>query len=369
MNRFISLVIKEFNHIFRDRRTLLILFGIPVMQVLIFGYVVNSDFKNIGISVLDRSNDSHTARIATKILSSGYFEYHGNIYSEEEITGKFKSGKVKAVLVFESDFGKHLNNSETAHLQVITDASDPNIARTIVGYITGIVMAYQAEITPPGIDAVLIDAQPRMVFNENLVSAYMFVPGIMATILMLISALLTSISVTREKELGTMEVILVSPLNPTQVILGKVTPYILLAFLNAMVILLLGYFVFGLPVNGSLLLLLAELLLYITLSLSLGILISTIAKSQQIAMFISLFALMLPTILLSGFIFPIENMPKVLQWLSTILPPRWFLIILKDIMLKGNGLAQVWNETLILAGMTIFFLFAAVRKFTIRLQV
>ena len=236
MNRFISLVIKEFNHIFRDRRTLLILFGIPVMQVLIFGYVVNSDFKNIGISVLDRSNDSHTARIATKILSSGYFEYQGNIYSEEEITGKFKSGKVKAVLVFESDFGKHLNNSETANLQVITDASDPNIARTIVGYITGIVMAYQAEITPPGIDAVLIDAQPRMVFNENLVSAYMFVPGIMATILMLISALLTSISVTREKELGTMEVILVSPLNPTQVILGKVTPYILLAFLNAMVI-------------------------------------------------------------------------------------------------------------------------------------
>lgn len=369
MNRFKSLLVKEFNHIFRDRRTLLVLFGIPVMQILIFGYVVNSDFKNIGIAVLDRSSDSHTTMMTAKILSSGYFEYQGTIYAEEEIAGKFKTGKVKAVLIFESGFGKHLNNSETARLQVITDASDPNVARTIVGYLTGIIMDYQSEALRLPAESVLIDAQPRMVFNENLASAYMFVPGIMAMILMLISALLTSISVTREKELGTMEVILVSPLKPAQIILGKVTPYILLAFLNAIVILLLGFFVFGLPVNGSLILLLGELLLYITLSLSLGILISTIAKSQQIAMFISLFALMLPTVLLSGFIFPIENMPKVLQWLSAILPPRWFLIILKDIMLKGNGLAQVWNETLILVGMTVFFLFAAVRKFTIRLQV
>ncbi|MFA6352365.1 MAG: ABC transporter permease, partial [Bacteroidales bacterium] len=196
-----------------------------------------------------------------------------------------------------------------------------------------------------------------------------FVPGTMALILMLICALLTSISVTREKELGTLEVILVSPLHPVQIILGKVLPYIFLAFINGLVILLLGRIVFGLPILGSPILLLAELLLYISLALSLGILISTIAKSQQSAMFVSLFALMLPTVLLSGFIFPIENMPVILQWASAILPPRYFIIILKDIMLKGNGLAVVWPETLILAGMTVLLLFIAIKKFTIRLAI
>jgi len=369
MRRFISLVKKEFNHIFRDRRTLLILFGIPVMQILIFGYVVRSDFKNIGIAVLDQSSDGHTQKILNKILSSGYFNFSGNIYNELGISDQFKTGKIKAVLVFEPDFGKKLDNGQLANIQIITDASDPNVANTALGYLSGIIRSYQAEMAGKSIGQLAIEPQYRMVFNENLVSAYMFVPGTMALILMLISALLTSISVTREKELGTLEVILVSPLRPAQIIIGKVTPYILLAFINGLLILLLGYFVFGLPVSGSLVLLLAELLLYITLSLALGILISTIAKSQQNAMFMSLFVLMLPTVLLSGFIFPIENMPLILQWISAILPPRWFIIILKDIMLKGNGLEYVWNETLILMGITAILLIAAIRKFSIRLQV
>lgn len=369
MNRFISLVKKEFNHIFRDRRTLLILFGIPVMQILIFGYVVNSDFKNIGIAVLDRSGDAHTQKIINKIFSSGYFNFTGNIHDAEGISGQFKTGKVKAVLVFETDFGKNLDNGLSAKIQIITDASDPNVANTTVGYVSGIIRSYQSELAGPTIGQAIVETQYRMVFNENLISAYMFVPGTMALILMLISALLTSISVTREKELGTLEVILVSPLKPSQIIIGKVAPYVLLAFANGLLILLLGYFVFGLPVSGSLVLLLAELLLYITLSLSLGILISTIARSQQIAMFMSLFVLLLPTVLLSGFIFPIENMPVILQWLSAVLPPRWFIIILKDIMLKGNGLVYIWDETLILMVMTAIFLIAAIRKFSIRLQV
>lgn len=369
MNRFISLVKKEFNHIFRDRRTLLILFGIPVMQILIFGYVVRSDFKNIGIAVLDQSSDSHTQKLQNKIFSSGYFNYCGNIHDEQSIPDQFKTGRVKAVIVFQAGFGTELDNGRVAHLQIITDASDPNVANTALGYLSGIVRTYQAEIAGPGSGQLIIEPGYRMVFNENLVSAYMFVPGTMALILMLISALLTSISVTREKELGTLEVILVSPLKPAQIIIGKVAPYVFLAFLNGLVILLLGYFVFGLPVSGSLVLLLAELLLYITLSLALGILISTMANSQQNAMFISLFVLMLPTVLLSGFIFPIENMPVILQWVSAILPPRWFIVILKDIMLKGNGLAYVWQETLILIAMTLVLLLAAIRKFSIRLQV
>jgi ABC-2 type transport system permease protein len=368
MNRFISLVKKEFNHIFRDRRTLLILFGIPVMQILIFGYVVNSDFKNIGLAVLDKSGDPHTQKIISKIFSSGYFNFAGNFHDDEGISEHFKTGKVKAVIVFEADFSKKLDDGKVAAVQIITDASDPNVANTTVGYISGIIRSYQAELPGGSGGRLLVEPTYRMVFNENLISAYMFVPGTMALILMLICALLTSISVTREKELGTLEVILVSPLGPAQIIIGKVAPYVLLAFLNGLVILLLGFFVFKLPVSGSLVLLLAELLLYITLSLALGILISTIAKSQQIAMFVSLFALMLPTVLLSGFIFPIENMPLILQWVSAILPPRWFIIILKDIMLKGNGLAYIWDETLILMVMTIIFLFAAIRKFSVRLK-
>jgi len=368
MRRFISLVKKEFNHIFRDRRTLLILFGIPVMQILIFGYVVRSDFKNIGIAGLDQSGDAHTQKILNKNFSTGYFKFSGNIYNADGISDQFKTGKVKAVLEFEPDFGNKLDNGQSANIQIITDASDPNLANTTVGYISGIIRSYQAELTGQTVGQLIVEPQYRMVFNENLISAYMFVPGTMALILMLISALLTSISVTREKELGTLVVILVSPLQPAQIIIGKVTPYVLLAFINGLVILLLGYFIFGLPISGSLVLLLAELLLYISLSLALGILISTIAKNQQNAMFMSLFVLMLPTILLSGFIFPIENMPLVLQWVSAVLPPRWFIIILKDIMLKGNGLAFVWDETLILIGMTAILLIAAIRKFSIRLQ-
>lgn len=208
----------------------------------------------------------------------------------------------------------------------------------------------------------------RMMFNEQMKGVYMFVPGIMAMILMLISALLTSISIVREKELGTMEVLLVSPLRPIQIIIGKVTPYILLSLVNAVTIIVLGNLVFGMPVQGSTLLLLAETILFIIMALSLGILISTATNSQQTAMFISMLALMLPTILLSGFIFPISNMPGILQVLCQLIPPRWFIVIIKNIMLKGTGFYYVWFETLVLAIMTVFFIFVSYKKFKIRLE-
>jgi ABC-2 type transport system permease protein len=196
----------------------------------------------------------------------------------------------------------------------------------------------------------------------------MFVPGTMALILMLVSAMMTSISITREKETGTMEAILVSPLTPVQIIAGKVTPYILLSFINAVIIILMGYFIFKLPVNGSLLLLFGETILFITVALSLGIMISTISDSQVVAMFISAFALLLPTMLLSGFIFPIANMPEILQWLCKIMPPTYFITILKSVMLKGTGFAEIWPETLILAGMLVFFLGISSIRFKSRLQ-
>jgi ABC-2 type transport system permease protein len=367
MHSFLSFVSKEFKHIFRDKKTLVVLFGIPIMQILIFGFVISYDFKDIGVAVFDQANDSHSQRISTKIFSSGYFIEQEEIETEKQIEQRFRSGKVRAVVVFPEGFSKSLENDNYSEIQVITDASDPNLANAIVNYLSGIIRQYQQEIQYVSGDSPILSAEIRMVYNENLEGPFMFVPGTMAMILMIICALLTSISVTREKELGTMEVLLVSPLRPTQIIIGKVTPYILLAFINAIVILLMGTMVFGLPINGSALLLMAELLLYIFLALSLGMFISTVAKSQQVAMFISLFALMLPTILLSGFIYPIENMPKILQLISTIIPPRWFIIIIKDIMLKGNGIAYVWQETLILMAITTIFILGSIKKFQIRM--
>jgi ABC-2 type transport system permease protein len=214
----------------------------------------------------------------------------------------------------------------------------------------------------------LITPEIRMVFNPELKGVFMFVPGTIAMILMLICALMTSISIVREKELGTMEVLLVSPLKPLQIIIGKVIPYVAFSFIDALIIIILGFFVFGLPLQGNLILLLFECLLFIILALSLGILISTATNSQQIAMMLSMVALLLPTILLSGFVFPIENMPRILQWLCQAMPPKYFIIILKNVMIKGTGLKYVWKETLILAGMTLFFIFMASKKFKIRLE-
>jgi ABC-2 type transport system permease protein len=213
-----------------------------------------------------------------------------------------------------------------------------------------------------------INTEHKMLFNPELKSVFMFVPGVITILLMLVSAMMTSISIAREKELGTMEVLLVSPLKPFQIVVGKVIPYVVLSFINAITILLMAFFVFGMPFHGSLVLLLAETMLFIVMALSLGILISTVAKNQQIAMMMSMFALMLPAILLSGFIYPIENMPMVLQWLCNIMPTKWFIIIVKDIMLKGVGMAYVWEETLIIVGMTILFIGLSVRKFKIRLE-
>lgn len=369
MKRYWGFVLKEFYHIFRDFRTLLILFGIPVAQVLIFGFVISNEIKDVRISILDYSRDEMTRKITHKIVSGGYFELYSVLSGDDEIEPAFRNGYVKEVIIFEPGFAENYGKTGQASLRIVADASDANTGRLISNYTQGIIMNYLGEISagkeqPP----YTINALTRMYFNQGLKGVYMFVPGTMAMILMLISALMTSISITREKEMGTMEVLLVSPLKPVQIILGKVTPYIGLAFVNAIMILILGYMVFKLPFNGNIVLLLLESILYIVLALSLGIFISTVAKNQQMAMFISMLALMLPTILLSGFIFPVENMPVILQWLSTLMPPRWFIIILKNIMLKGTGIFFIWKETLILLAMTTFFIAMSVKRFKIRLE-
>ena len=369
MKRFLGFVKKEFLHIFRDYRTLFILFGIPAAQILIFGYAVSTDIKNAGVAILDMSHDEITEKLTDKIISSGFFRKTETLLNYNDIDKIFKKGKTKAVIIFEHDFGKKLIGEGKSSLSIIADGSEPNTATLVTNYTTAIVNNFTADLAGPTLNNSLrISPEVKMLYNPELKSHFMFVPGVVTLILILICALMTSVTITREKEFGTMEVLLVSPLRPIQIILGKVMPYFILSFINVLLILVLSWLVFGLPVKGSLILLLAECMLYIMMSLTLGILISTVSSNMQQAIFISLVGLMLPTVLLSGFIFPIENMPKIYDYVSSILPPRYFIVIIKNIMIKGTGLMYIWKETLILIVMTVVFIGLSVRNFKIRLE-
>jgi len=368
MKRFIGFIKKEFYHIFRDRRSLFILFGMPIAQILLFGFAVTNEINNVKVAIYDKANDVESQKLIQNIAASEYFQVDSMIYNEDEVESVFKQGQVKAVLVFENNFAQKLTKEGIANIQVITDATEPNTAMTITNYIGAILQKYMGDLNKNTQMPYQIKAQTRMLYNPELKSVFMFVPGVMTIILMLVSAMMTSISITREKEIGTMEILLVSPLKPIQVILGKVFPYIFLSIINAVMILLLGFFIFGMPMQGSYIMLGLESVLFIISALALGILISTISETQQTAMMISLMGLLLPVILLSGFIFPIASMPKPLQLFSNIVPATWYITILKGIMLKGVGISVLWKETLVLLGMTIFFIALSIKKYKIRLE-
>jgi len=360
-------IVKEFHHIFRDFRTMIILFGMPVVQVLLFGFAITTDIKDAQIAILDKSNDYMTHEITNKLLSSGYFILGANLDKDDQIDKAFKKGNIREAVIFEKNFAEKIETEKKASVQIIADDSDPNMANLLFNYSQSILMDYQRQLYKDKKFPLQIQVETQMLYNPELKSVYMFVPGTITILLMLISAMMTSISIAKEKELGTMEVLLVSPLKPFQIVVGKVIPYVILSCINAIIILMLSFFVLGMPVQGSLIFLLAETVLFIFMSLSLGIFISTVSQTQQIAMMLSMFVLMLPTILLSGFIFPIENMPVVLQYFSMIMPSRWFIIIIKAIMLKGSGILFLWKETLILVGLTLFFITMSVKKFKVRL--
>ena len=271
------------------------------------------------------------------------------------------------VVVLPENFERDLQHFNKAQVQLIADASDPNVANTLTNYATAIINDYQRRITDNKKAPYTINAELRMLYNPQGVGAYSFVPGVMAMVLMLVCTMMTAITVVREKETGTMEIMLVSPMQPVKIILAKAVPYLLLSAINVASILLLSVFVLNVPVNGSLLLLIGESILFILTCLAFGLLISTGTDSQQTAMFISLVGMFLPTVMLSGFMFPVENMPLPLQIISNIVPAKWFYIIVKDVMIKGAGIETVWKETLILTGMMLFLLVMAIRKFKIRL--
>jgi ABC-2 type transport system permease protein len=368
MKQLLGFIRKEFRHIFRDPRTMIILFGIPIVQLLLFGYVITTEIKDAHIAILDKSNDEVTREITHKLLSSGYFKLDEMLDNEGQIDNIFRKGNIKEVVVFEQDFGKKLERDGRADVQVIADASDPNTAQLLSNYTNAIVQDYLQKKFINYHVPYEVKPQVRMLFNKSLEGAFMYVPGTMALILIIISAMMTSITIVREKEMGTMEILLVSPLKSHHIIIGKVTPYLILSVINAVTIVVLGNLVFGVPVRGSLILLMFVVTLYIMLALSLGILISTMAASQFSAMFVSILGLMLPTMLLSGFIYPIDNMPEVLQVLSNIMPARWFIEAVKAVMLKGVGAGYIWKQLLIMAGMTVVFLGISMKKFKLRLE-
>ncbi len=367
MKQFLAFVRKEFYHIFRDKRTLMVLFGMPIAQLLLFGFAITTEVNNANIGIYNQSPGQFSNDLVQRMTGSDFFRLSANINSEAEMLEAFQTNKLKMVVVIPPKFEQNVT-AGNAKIQLIADGSDPNLATILTSSAEAVIMTWMKERAGTNIQIETIDPQVRWHYNPELKSAEMFVPGVVTIILMLVSAMLTSISITREKELGTIEILYVSPLKPAVIIVGKVLPFAILSIINAILILLVAWLVFSVPVNGSVVLLLFEMLLFIMTSLGLGVLISTVADSQQTALMLSLFGLMMPTILLSGFIFPIANMPLPLQVISNIIPAKWFLIIIKNIMLKGIGMAYIWKETLILLGMTAFFIGVSVKKFKIRLQ-
>jgi len=365
MKELIVFIKKEFKHIFRDPRTLLILFGLPIAQVFLFGYAITNEVKDANITVWDQSNDVMSKKLISKLLATDYFKLASVSQSYDDISNGFRSGEHMLALVIPPKFAKKFSDDDVK-VQLLSDASDPNQANLLSNYASAIIFGFMREelgYTPPN----QIVSEVRMTYNPELKGVFLFVPGVITVILMIVSTLLTSIALTREKELGTMEILLVSPLKPGIIVVGKVLPYLLLSFFNAMIILVLGFTVFEMPMMGNFGLLVLELILFIIAALSIGIFISTKTASQQVAMMISLFALMLPTILLSVFIFPIDSMPWPLQALSYIMLPKYFIIIVKGIMLQGVGLGVLWPQTLIILGYIVVFTVASIKSFNIRL--
>lgn len=366
--QFLSFVKKEFLHIWRDKRTMFILLGMPIFQIVIFGFALTNEVKNSKIAVLDQSKDAASVSLIQELDASRYFDVQQNLTSYKEIETAFRKGKIKLAVVLPGQFDEDLQHINKASVQLIADASDPNVASTLTNYATAVIMDFQSRITSNKKLPYSINVETRMLYNPQLKGAYNFVPGVMAMVLLLVCTMMTAITIVREKEMGTMEVMLVSPMKPQMVVFSKAVPYLLLSAVNITSILLLSVFVLEVPINGSLALLAAESILFTLVALSLGLLISTITDSQQAAMFIALVGMFLPTVMLSGFMFPIENMPAPLRLFSNIVPAKWFYIIVRSVMIKGLGIAGVWKETLVLVGMLLFFLTVAVKRFKIRLQ-
>lgn len=368
MKQFISFVKKEFYHIFRDRRTILILLVMPVIQIILFGFAITTEVKNAKLAIFDPSKDEATQQIIEQFQASSYFTISEELTNSDQINDVFKYGKINLVIVFRENFADNIFHTGEAAVQIIADGTEPNQASTLTGYASSILNSYQQTLMEQNKIPFQIKQEIKMLYNPQMKGAYNFVPGVMGLILMLICAMMSSIAIVREKEMGTMEVLLSSPLKPLHIILAKVVPYFVLSIFNLTTILLLSVYLLDVPIAGSLFWLIIASLLFIFLALSLGILISTAVNSQMAAMLVSGMGLMMPVMLLSGIIFPIESMPKVLQWASSIVPARWYIEAVKKIMIQGVEIQFVTKELIIITVMVIGLITISLKKFKTRLN-
>ena len=352
MKQFISFVIKEAKHILRDKRTMLILFGMPLVLMLIFGFAITTDVKNVRTVVVTSSMDHLTLQAVDRLAASEYFTITQVVATPRDAERVIRGQNADMAIVFGPDFA-----SKRSGVQFIVDGADPNMAQQWTNFAAAVIT---------NADGGAVNS--KMLYNPQMKSAYNFVPAIMGMLLMLVCAMMTSISIVREKEKGTMEVLLVSPVKPLMIIIAKAIPYLLLAFVILLIILLMARFVLGVPLVGSLFWIIAVSIIYILLALSLGLLISNVAQTQLVALLLSAMVLLVPIVMLSGMLFPVESMPRVLQWLSAIVPPRYYIEAMRKLMIMGVGIKEVAREVLILTGMLFLLMTLALAKFNKRLE-
>lgn len=364
--RIMTIARKETRHIFRDWQTLGVVLVMPVMMMFLYGYALNADAKDIPCLVEIPSPGPETRGIAARIDASPLFAVIGAVPAAGEPAELFRMHKVKAVFRFPPGFARDLRRPGGARVQVLVDGSDPNLGVIIRNAAEPMLLGAALDVIGQEQPKVL-DIRTLILYNPEQRSALFFVPGLMAVILLMISALLTSVAIAREKELGTMGQLLVSPLRPLEIIVGKIMPYLVLAAVDGFLVMAVGRLAFGVRIAGSAWFLAACSLAYIFTALSIGLLISTIAKRQQHAMFMALGATMMPTVLLSGFIFPVASMPIPLQIVSNIIPATWFLEIVRGIILKGVGPAELWQPLAVLCGQGLLLTAVAIREFKVKL--
>lgn len=352
MKQFTSFIIKEAKHIVRDKRTMLILFGMPVIMMLLFGYAITNDIKNVRTVIVMSNADYATQQAVDRLSVSENFTITKVVATPSEAQKAIREQKADMAIVFGSGYARGLSG-----LQFIVDGADPNMAQQWTNYARAVITNRDGGMV-----------NTKLLYNPQMKSAYNFVPAIMGTLLMLVCAMMTSISIVREKEKGTMEVLLVSPVRPLMIIVAKVIPYLVLAFIILIVILLMANFVLGVPVQGSLFWIFVISTIYILLALSLGLLVSNIAKTQLVALLMSAMLLLMPIVMLSGMIFPIESMPKILQYVSAIIPTRYYTSAMRKLMIMGVGVDQVLHEMMVLIGMFVALLGLSLSKFNKRLE-
>lgn len=362
MKEFLAFVQKEFYHILRDKRTMLILLAMPIAMIVIFGFAISTELQNVNVGILSPNKTSSIRQITNKIEANKYFTIVKELNSSKEIEDNMKKGNIDLALVFNSNF-----NSDPK-IQIVIDSSNPNVATSEMYYLSNILKDYIQESNRNINLKPIINTNIRMLYNPQMKSSYNFVPGIMGMIFILICALMTSVSIVREKERGSMEVLLVSPVKPIVIIFAKMVPYFVVSCANLLTILLLAFTLLQIPMNGSIFFLSIISLIYIFLSLAFGLLVSTMVKTQVAAMFASLLGLLLPVLMLSGMIFPIDNMPIILQGISNIVPAKWYISAVRKIMIQGLEFTYVLKETIILSLMSIFLIIIALKKYKNRLE-